>query len=148
MLNYLIMGLKAGLAAIIDITTLINSKTATAVDAYANMELNTDGTLNHNNIASNDNFITFNENWLEGGNSSNVWVERDNLAGTPGTLNGYDPGAGRLQLNTTRQYGVVETTTTETHTCTFDLTFYDAASGGAILAGPFNYQLTAIKNTL
>jgi len=67
--------------------------------------------------------------WLDGGSSSEVWVQR---VITSGTLNHADPGSGRLQLSSSRQFGVTRSTT---GTSTVDLTynFYDAASGGNLL---------------
>jgi hypothetical protein len=134
MLFNLLIALKAGLAAIIEITTTTYSKNSTGpADCYSNFQLNSDGFIYVNSVAASNNYTSQQELWLESGTADQVWVERSNLTGTPGTLNNADPGTGRLNLGTSRDFGVVEVTTTETHTCTFDLDFYDAASGGALL---------------
>ena len=110
-----------------------NTKVATGVDCYANLRLSSDGDWYENSVAASDNFSTQIGTWLVSGLAANVWVERTITGGTPGTLNGHDAGAGRLQLNVDRDFGVVEVTTTETHTCVVTFDFYDAATFGRLL---------------
>ncbi len=107
-------------------TSIFNSRVG--ADCFAGVRFNNDGTEQ-----ASDNVGTFNVsrfNWLDQGAAVQVWVERTINSGT---LDWMDAGAGRLQLNTTRSFGNTRTTIgMDTTNVTFD--FYDAASGGKLLA--------------
>lgn len=97
--------------------------------AYAILEFNTSGAEFANASGGSTAMTHPRGSWLVAGTSAEVWVER---VLDSGTLNYADPGAGRLQLNTTRTYGISRTITgIRTTTVTFN--FYDAASGGNLL---------------
>jgi len=69
-------------------------------------------------------------NWLDAGSPGDVWVER---IVNSGSLNNSDPGAGRLQLSSEREYSVIRTSVgTQSANVTFN--FYDSSSGGNLLA--------------
>jgi len=74
-------------------------------------------------------FTTSRGNWLDFGLSSEVWVSR---VVTGDSLNWQDPGAGRWQLNTTRQFGLSRSLN-GFRTTTVTFSFWDAASGGNLL---------------
>lgn len=80
-------------------------------------------------------------NWLDSGDASNVWVQR---VINSGTLNWVDSGSGRLNLATTRSFGVRQNTTGN-HTVNMTYNFYDAASGGNLI-GTATYQMQAAKD--
>ena len=104
-----------------------------AATAYAGVEFNTSGVEYRNANGGSTSFTYSRGNWLDVGSSSNVWVERTiNSSTGGGGLNWQDAGSGRLQLSTTRQFGVTRIAIgTYTANVTFD--FYDAASGGNLL---------------
>ncbi len=92
---------------------------------YAGVQFNTSGE-EFEVVASNGNYSQSQGDWLTSGSSSDVWVERSI---TSGTWNSSDPGAGRLQLSTSRSFRVIRSTTgIQSVTGSFD--FWDAASGG------------------
>ena len=75
--------------------------------------------------------------WLTSGLNSEVWVERTITAGSL-TLDTI--GASRVIMTTDRQLGVTKTTS-GFKTATVTVKFYDAASGGNLLAtGTLNLQ--------
>lgn len=77
-------------------------------------------------------------NWLDTGLSSEVWIEYTYVSGTAFDT---DAGAGRLQLNTDRQWGYLRTSEgTDSGVHTFK--FYDAASGGNEI-GTVTYTISA-----
>ena len=68
--------------------------------------------------------------WLKAGTPAEVWVA---CAVTSGSWNSLNPGTSLLQLSTTRSFRIVRTTNgTHSVTCVFN--FYDAASGGNLIA--------------
>ena len=146
MIPFLVAGIlsQAGRPIIINATGFVVNRQRAGANCFAQMRIATDGEEHFNAVSGIDDFSGTNEVWLTKGNSSNVWIERVITGGTPGTLNHHDPGAGRLQLNVDRDYGIVEVTTLDVHTVNFDLNFYDAASGGNLLATA-NYSLRAEK---
>ena len=101
-----------------------------AGNVYSIIEFDTNGLEDANNTASS----TIPNSgargtWLDGGSSSDVWVQR---VITSGTLNHADPGSGRLNLGISRQFGVTRSVQ-GTSTVDLDFNFYDAASGGNLL---------------
>ena len=69
--------------------------------------------------------------WLTSGTGAEVWLERTL---NTGTLNNSDPGAGRLQMNSSRIYAVEDTSIPGGPvTCNVTFDFYDAVSGGNLL---------------
>ncbi len=69
------------------------------------------------------------DGWLDSGLNSEVWVNR---VVTAGSWNDTDPGAGRLQLSTTRSFRIIRSSN-GIHTVTGYFQFWDAASGGNLL---------------
>lgn len=111
-----------------DFSTLYVSASGTS---YARLRLNSNGNEETNSDASNATInSTVRGAWLDTGTASDVWVERTVV----GTLDLDDPGAGRLNLGTSRTYGITYTAPpigSDAATVTFD--FYDAATGGTLL---------------
>ncbi len=96
---------------------------------YAYLKIDNDGIEYRNATSGSPAFGISRGNWLDKGAAGDVWVQR---VLDSGTLNGADPGAGRLNLGTDRifgnkQIGVGDTSTTVTYN------YYDAASGGNLL---------------
>ena len=120
-----------------------NTSTNNTADCFAGIEFNSSGV----EWASN-NSGTFNVgrgSWLDEGLSSEVWVERTIDSDSGDGLNWNDPGTGRHQLSTTRAFGCTDTSIgggAVEATVTFD--FYDAASGGNLLASEQNV-ISALK---
>lgn len=82
-------------------------------------------------------FTSSRGDWLDVGNSSDVWVSRTINSGS---LNWEDPGTGRHNLGTTRRFGIQSSVGLRTANITVN--FYDAASGGSLL-GSATYLLSA-----
>lgn len=96
---------------------------------YAGIQFNTDGSEWANAGPNSASFTLSRGTWLNSGSSASVWVERS-ISGA--SLNWQDPGAGRQQLNTTREFGLSRTTDGESNSVvTFD--FYDASTAGNLL---------------
>lgn len=94
---------------------------------YAGVRFQADGT--EDSLGPTNTWVGDRGNWLDSGDSSEVWVER---TVNSGSLNNTDAGAGRLQLSTDREYSVIRTTLgTQSANVTFD--FYDASSGGNLM---------------
>ena len=109
----------AGVAAI--------SNNRIGADCFAGVRFNNDGTEQAADATGA--WVVSRGNWLDRGGSSQVWVKRTINSGT---LDWLDPGAGRLQLSTTRSFGNTRTVVgADTTNVTFD--FYDAAAGGNLL---------------
>ena len=101
----------------------------TTTTCYAILQLNLSGAEFANASAGSTSMTKGRGSWLDEGTSAEVWVER---VLDSGTLNHSDPGAGRLQLSTTRLYGISRSTDgTTTTTVTFN--YYDAAVGGNLI---------------
>lgn len=96
---------------------------------YAVLEINSNGLEYSNATATSTVANSSRGNWLDGGLNSEVWVQR--VIGS-GSLNYSDPGSGRLQLNTTRRFGV-QRSAQGTTTAGVTFNYYDAASGGNLL---------------
>lgn len=99
--------------------------------AYAILRLNTNGNEDANTTGSSNVLsAAARGTWLDGGSSSDVWVERTIDFGT--ALNNGDPGSGRIALTTNPTYGNLRSANgSKSTTVTFD--FYDAVSGGNLL---------------
>lgn len=143
MLNYFLMAVGSGIAAQVTLSDVEHSKTGIGI-CYANYQLHSDGTIDGNTPGTTDNYAESIGTWLDWGSASEVWVEYTNLTG--GSLN-HDPGAGRLLLSTTRSFGIVDTVVDTPLVVTFDLTFYDSASGGLPISGPTNVRLSASRTS-
>ncbi len=120
----------AGSGVTVTADTSDESAVAFNETCFAGISFNTDGQEYHRDTNPGTNW-TFDTRtgWLDSGSSSDVWIER---TVNSGSLNDTDPGSGRLQLNTTRNYGNSRPNPgTATVNITFD--FYDAASGGSLL---------------
>lgn len=98
---------------------------------YANLQYHTDGTENTNSPDYSDNYNdTSRGSWLDSGSSSDVWFERTINSGSLWV----DPGAGRLNLGTTRTLKVRDTNSgASAQSCNLDIEMWDAASGGSSL---------------
>ena len=124
-----------------------HSTTTNGVSCYAVLAIEEDGELRTNALGSGPAANTLEGDWCaDWATPSDYYAERTLTGGTPGTLNYADDLATRVQLNVERNCGVLETTTLETHTCTFTINFYDAASGGNLLRSE-NFSLSAFKDT-
>lgn len=120
--------------SIVSPTGGLKSKTTSAPTVcFSNLRFGADGIEYINSIALSDTFSSSIGPWLDSGSAEDVWIEYTITGGDPGTLNGHDPGSGRLQMNADRDFGVTENVMLETHTCTFTLDFWNAAVGGALL---------------
>jgi hypothetical protein len=80
--------------------------------------------------------------WLDSGLNSEVWVQRTIVSGSLTV----DAGSGRLQLSTTRNFGVQQPTS-GTNSCTVRFKFYDAASGGSEIGDTGNIVISAEQGT-
>jgi hypothetical protein len=142
MLNYFLMAVGSGIAAQVTLSDVNHEKSGIGL-AYANYRLHSDGTIDGNTPGTVDNYAEDIGTWLDWGSASEVWVEYSNVVG--GTFN-HDPGAGRLVLSTSREFGIIDTINDSTAVVvTFDLTFYDSASGGLPISGPTNVRLSASR---
>ena len=65
-------------------------------------------------------------NWLDSGPAAGAWVERTINSGS---LDWQDPGSGRFQMSSTRQFGMMALEG-ELQTCNITVEMFDAASGG------------------
>jgi hypothetical protein len=113
------------------ITTYIlsNSNTRTSGLCVAYVKIDADG-----DFYKSDNTGAYGAatgNWLDSGGSDEVWVARTIDSGT---LSTDGIGTGRVQCNTDRALGTTKSTPDGSKACTFTLNFYDAASGGNLLA--------------
>ena len=114
--------------------------TVRPTDCYAGVQYNSSGTEWGSN--SGGGFTVGRGPWLESGAAGDYWVER---TVNSGTLDDQDAGTGRLQLNTTRSFSIVRTANRGVDTANVTFDFYDAASGGSLLASvtlTFNAEVT------
>ena len=108
---------------------------------WAGVRFNALGTELSNTPANS--FTVSRGDWLDRGDSTGVWIERTINSG-PG-FNITDPGAGRHQLSTNREFNQQQVPLgTRVTNVTFD--FWDAASGGNLLDS-VTYNVTA-ENSL
>lgn len=134
-----------------DAVTLVSTN-AQGVTCYATVEINTDGRVYSQGTGANQGSFTTTTvdrgGWLNPGyTASDYYVERGSLSGTPGTLNHKDEFGSRVQINADREASVQETSTLDTHSCIFDIYFYDAPSGGNLLETVSGFELRAFKDT-
>jgi hypothetical protein len=118
-----------------------NSKTTTTpTDCFANLRLNSNGSYFFNSVGSLDNYSASQGSW-NGSilTTAEIWVE---YTLTSGSLNNTDPGAGRLQLSTSRDFSVIENTAGQSQVAGLTLDFYDASAGGHLLKST-SFTLTA-----
>ena len=122
-----VVAVSPGLTVSPDTSVVTNIRVGAT--CWAGVVFSSLGTENENTPANS--FTVSRGNWLDAGDSSEVWIERTINSG-PG-FNVDDPGAGRLQLNVNRKFNQNRTTIgVRTTNVTFD--FWDAASGGNQLA--------------
>lgn len=123
--------LVTGNAVAVSANTANVSLLGIGATCYAGVEFNSSGVEYRNASGTSTSFTSSRGDWLDVGASSAVWVERSLVSGT---LNWQDPGAGRWQLSTSRQFGVSDAGPTAGATsCTVTFDFYDASSGGNLL---------------
>jgi hypothetical protein len=121
--------------------TTNESRSWPASTVYAGVSFNSNGMEYTNAINGGNVWDVVRGTWLTWGNSSDVWVQR---VLSVGTLTGSDPGSGRLQLNTTRTFSVMDTTTVGGEvTATVTFNFYDAATDGNLLGSSGSIVLAA-----
>ena len=116
-------------ATALDQVTLSNAnvyRNGVTGTVYAGVQINTSGIEYINDGGATQNFNTYRGKWLNSGASSAVWIER---TVNSGTLDWKDPGTGRLQMSSTREYGVSRSTD-GSNVANITLTAYDASSGG------------------
>lgn len=143
MLNYFLMAVGSGIAAQVTLSDVDHSGTGIGI-AFCNYRLHSDGTID-GSTSGGDNYTQSLGTWLDWGSASEVWVEYSNVVG--GTFN-HDPGAGRLLLSTSREFGILDSINDATPVVvTFDLTFYDSAAGGLPITGPTNVRLSADRTS-
>ncbi len=123
-----------------------NSETVVGADCYSNIRIGSDGNLYTTGTGGSDSFGTNEGAWLLFGTAAEIWVEVTITGGSPGTLNSHDPTGGRLQLSSNVDIGIVETTTTETHTCIVTVDFWNASAGGLKIATD-SWTLSATENS-
>ena len=109
---------------------------------YAIVRFNSNGIEYKNNLASNTTMGSSRGTWLDTGLNSEVWVQRTINSGS---LNYVDAGSGRLQLSTSRDFGVSKSGASGQQAVGITFKFYDAASGGNEIAS-VTYNITAEKN--
>jgi len=97
---------------------------------YSGLQINTSGIEYKNASESDTTFNVSRGDWLDLGSSDDVWVERTI---NTGGLNWLDAGAGRLNLGTTREYGVSEGASSGSQPANVTFDYYDAVSGGNLL---------------
>lgn len=131
------MSLLCGLNNQVDVNTLTVSPSSVSIitecptfPSFATLKLQSDGEEKDNTPNPCSPATTSSRgNWLDAGDSSDVWVER---IINSGSLNDLDPGAGRLQLSSTRTYGITAGELSS-HAANVTFNFYDAASGGNLI---------------
>lgn len=116
------------------------------VDCFSKVRLQPDGIVRTNGAGNLSSLPIIDGTWFNEGTGSDYWVERTITGGNPGTLNDLDPGTGRISAASNITYGIIETTTGQTHTCALQLDFYNAFTGGDLLA-TVNITLSANKQT-
>lgn len=122
--------------------------TTSGVTCYAVLEWDTStGQLQYNGLGSGPSTSGDAGLWLLAGNASDYYLEITNLSGSPGTLNYInDMSGGRQQMNVDLHVGVTETTTGQSHVCTFDIEIYNVPAGGTPLHTQ-TFTLDAFKDT-
>jgi hypothetical protein len=108
---------------------------------WAGVQFNSNGVEYENASGSSISFTTSRGNWLDSGSSGDVWIQRTINSSSDG-LNWKDSGAGRLNLGTTREFGVLEPTFSDNATANVTFDFWDAASGGSKI-GSVTYNISA-----
>lgn len=121
---------------------------ASGVTAYAVLEWDaTSGQLQYNGLGSGPSTSGDAGLWLLAGAAADYYLDITITGGSPGTLNYInDMSGGRQQMNVDRHVGVTETTTGQTHTCTFDIEIYNVPAGGTPLHTQ-SFTLSAQKDT-
>lgn len=122
------------------------SGASTGVTAYAGISYNSSGEEFKTDTSGNSGYTVSRGNWLDVGTAAEVWVQMTRTGGTLGSWNSEDAGSTRLQLNTTRSWRILRTSPDGSDSIIADFDFYDAASGGNLLAS-VNFQCTATYNT-
>jgi len=100
---------------------------------YAGVQFNADGNEYRNANAGSQAFTSSRGAWLTAGAAGDVWVERT-ITDDDGTgLDWTDSGTGRLNLGTTRQFGLQTNSVFDNDYVDITFDFYDAVSGGNLL---------------
>lgn len=115
----------ANLAVSCGTISLNNARVGAPCDAL--VRIDTDGFIyESNNVGS----FSQDQQWLDSGSASAVWVERTTVDGTALDNDGFGGTGNRVQLNADLTFGYQDKTTASS---TFTISFYDAASGGTLL---------------
>ncbi len=101
----------------------------TGATCYATQKFDADGDKYKSN--NQGNFAASYKTWLSAGLNSEVWVERTINSGS---LNTDNIGAGRVVMSTDRLLGLEKASSGAPATANVTVDFYDAASGGTLLA--------------
>ena len=109
---------------------------------YAIVRFNSNGIEYKNIGADNPTMNSSRGIWLDSGLNSEVWVQRTINSGS---FNYTDAGSGRLQLSTSRDFGVSKGGPGGIQSCNVTFKFWDAASGGNELDS-VTYSIEAEKN--
>jgi hypothetical protein len=135
------MGMLCGLNNHVDVNTLqVSPNSSSPIEqecsnnpSFATIQYRSDGEerTNFNGCTQHGHPSATRGNWLEVGDSADVWVERIMVVGT---FNWSDPGAGRHNLSTTRTFTISAFGFGSTNNATATFKFWDAASGGNLLA--------------
>lgn len=140
---FLFMGRGHGKLSVSPSTASVTGLVSGAT-AYAGIQFNTSGE-EFNTPTGGSSYTSSRGDWLDVGNSDEVWVECNITGGTLGAWNSDNAGTGsRLSLDTTRSWRMLRSTTgTDTTFATFD--FYNAASGGNLIGSTGELVFTATR---
>jgi len=126
---------KASSALVVSPATSNIANARLLATCYTHISYRNDGTEWASNNAGG--LIVTRGSWLDKGSSSEVWVQRV----TSDSLD-TDAGSGRLQLSTTRTYGI-QRGVAGTKQITITFNFYDAASAGNLIGSSGLLTLSA-----
>lgn len=132
-MNNLLMTLMGGAKLLVNwIDTTVNNAEFSGT-VFAGVRIDSDGGVYESD--SSGNFSTATYQWLDSGVAEDVWVERT-VTTAPSAWQTDTIGSSRVQLNTD-QILRVSRASTGTETAEVTVSFYNAPSGGALLAsGP------------
>lgn len=132
-MNNLLMTLMGGAKLLVNwIDTTVNNAEFSGT-VFAGVRIDSDGGVYESD--SSGNFSTATYQWLDSGFAEDVWVERT-VTAAPSAWQTDTIGSSRVQLNTD-QILRVSRASTGTETAEVTVSFYNAPSGGALLAsGP------------
>ena len=102
----------------------------TGAQCWSGIRFHNTGAETSNNFGGSSDFSAgARGDWLDQGVPGAVWIERTINSGS---FNLVDPGAGRLNLSSTREFSMTRASL-GIQSCNVTFDFYDAASGGSLL---------------